>query len=242
MTLQELIINREEGFTKIKEYLDQYLPLYIREDQIDLKRDLIPSYLDIFENETPNAFFASVLSHLDILPDDLNYYLHFFNTLKILHGDIFNKSILDVACGNYPALVELIAKEIHEKNYNGRIDGIDPDLIINELPGLEDTTTLYKSMFTKETNIDSYDLLVGTFPCQSTESIIRKACREEKPMSIIPCGCIHPIDGKTFSCTMEYIHYIYRILDREKSSEFIFYPDIINSLREPIPILSLVRR
>lgn len=242
MTLQELIINREAGFVKLKEFMDQYLPLYSREDQIDLKRDLIPSYLDIFENEVPNAFFASILSHCDLLPDDFNDYLQFFNTLKELHGDVCNKHILDVACGNYPALVELIAKEIHNKKYSGSIDGIDPDLIIKELPGLSHVSTLYKKTFTNETNIDSYDLLIGTFPCQSTEAIIRKACREEKPMSIIPCGCIHPIDGKTFSCTMEYIHYIYRILDREKSSEFIFYPDVINSLREPVAILSLVRR
>ena len=51
--------------------------------------------------------------------------------------------------------------------------------------------TLKKEEFQSDTDIHSYDLVMGLLPCDATEAIISASCKAQKDFYIAMCGCVH---------------------------------------------------
>lgn len=242
LTNDKVIFSEENPFDKLQEYLEQYGDLYSFQEQLEISHNLFYVYDDMESmNRMPPYIYAEIMAHCGILPNRFNYYSNIFENIKQSHNDILDKNILDVGCGHYPAFVEMVAREIHEKEKNGRIDGIDPKLIITSINNLKNTT-LFKDQFTNNTNIDNYDLLTGIMPCEATEELIRKACTEEKELVLIPCGCHHPIFGKVINNSNNYVKFLNKMLKKYKSNAFSNELNYFMINGDEVPILNLIKK
>lgn len=240
--LENLFEDKDNPLNKLKAYLDEYRHLYNPEDRYFLEVEMFNVYNSMMLHDIlPPSIFASIMLHCGVLPDEFNYYAKIFENMKMHYKDLYNKSILDVGCGQYPAFVEMIAKEMRDKKSKGLIDGIDPRLIIKRLEESENTT-LYNTAFTTRTNVDKYDILMGVLPCEATEAIITKACNEEKEMLLVPCTCLHPINGRSFKDSFEYIHYLKDLTTKKKSDSFECALNSFTILEGEMAILNLVRK
>ncbi|MBR4671990.1 MAG: hypothetical protein IKO78_02165 [Bacilli bacterium] len=108
----------------------------------------------------------------------------FFEYLK--QNGHLDKNILEVSCGRYPALADMIDK-YQRRTGVGTIAAYDPCLVTTRLGNIK----LYRDFFNHDTDISAYTLLTGLYPCHTTLNIIRKANAEDKDFVIGLCGCIH---------------------------------------------------
>lgn len=240
--LENFLEDQENPLNKIKAYLDKYRFLYSSSDRHFLEAEMFDVYSSMMLHDVlPPSIFASIMLHCGVLPDKFNYYAKIFENMKMHYKDLYNKSILDIGCGQYPAFVEMIAKEMRDKKSKALIDGVDPRLIIKTLEEFENTK-LSNTAFTTRTNVDNYDILMGVLPCEATEAIITKACNEEKEMLLVPCTCLHPINGKHFRDSFEYIHYLKDLTAKKKSSSFECALNSFSVLDGDMAILNLVRK
>ena len=63
--------------------------------------------------ENPTAFFAEIYAHLGLLNNNNNnnnnnMYLCFLNFLEDYYPNLYEKNILEIACVNYPVLLEML--------------------------------------------------------------------------------------------------------------------------------------
>lgn len=240
--LEDFCFDEENPYTKMQSYLNQYGHLYSFNEQMILYNELFTIYDAMQSREVmPPALFAEAMAHCGVLPNKFNYYAKIFENIKQNYSDVYNKSILDIGCGNYPALVELIAREMHAKKAAGQIDGMDPKIIIQKFDDLKNSA-LYKTNFTTSTNVDKYDILMGVLPCEATEAIIRKSCSKEKEMVLVPCGCLHPIDGRTFFNVDDYIFFLRNMVKKYKSNAFECELNSFPILDGKMAILNLVKK
>lgn len=131
--------------------------------------------------------FLEIYNHSGCAKDEVNVHKYYFDFLINYFPDFKNSNILEVACGCYPSLAEMIAFYISGNQGLGNITVIDPLLVVKDLPNI----ILEKKEFTKNYSIGPYNLLIGQAPCEATVSIIERACAEKKDMSILLCGSTH---------------------------------------------------
>ena len=127
-----------------------------------------------------------IYSELDVFDEKENIYMIHLNKIKNIFD--INCNVLEVGGGMIPSFGNILAKE--QLNIgSGTITVYDPILCTTKPK--YGNLVLKKEAFTKETNINNYNLIVGIMPCDITEEIIRRASKERKNFYIQMCGCTH---------------------------------------------------
>ena len=165
---------------KFQEFLNKYSKLYDK-DEINFIKN---NFFDFVDVKNAPDILMQVYSYLGLLEDDL-YMEHL---KKIENNFDIGKNILEVGCGFLPAFANITArKQIRLKS--GTITAIDPFLVINKSE--YDNLILRKRKFKLDTNVKNFDLIVGIYPCEATEMIIKSACENKKGFYLAMCGCTH---------------------------------------------------
>jgi len=237
--LPRILINKTGVSGKELEMLNKFWKengqYYSKKDQIQLRNYLLPAY----DARTNVAFYLSIFSFLDLLPEKRDLYAWFLEYLKAYYPNFLEKNILEVSCGSTPALVKKIAYELKESGSIGSIMGIDPKISIPFI----DNAKLLKKNFTYNTDLSNVDTIIGIAPCEVTPVAIKRACIEQKELSLLLCGCTH-MDGNCFYPTYEaYLNHLFNIVKYHISKDFMY--DITYtpaSYDYEYPLLSLKRK
>ena len=143
-------------------------------------------YLDLLKEDDRHSIPCSntqLLSKYGILKEEFDIYLRVYNLLEskgFIKGDI-----LEVGCGVYPRLAEIITERHKEKDYSLTLYDVCDTINIGK--GIK----LVKNEFTKSTNIDRYDTLVGIHPCEASIDLTLRAIEENKNLILAFCSCNH---------------------------------------------------
>ena len=141
-----------------QDYYDQWEKSYIRN---------MSSSLSSHEKWTKDVL-REIYDQLEMIPDDKNMYITFMNLLENEFG-IEGKNIIEVGGGIIPRLAE----RIHLKQKTGSITVYDPRLG-SDLES-KDRFVLKREDFSKKTNVDGADIIIGLMPCKGAESLIASA-------------------------------------------------------------------
>ena len=124
-------------------------------------------------------------------------------------------NIIEIGCGNFPIVSYHLSKI---KTSKGTITAYDPRVITKPVENIK----LVKEEFSYNTDLKPYNLVVGYFACDVTETIIKRACDEEKDFIVGLCGCTHfPrsyfLDGN-IATKESWLDYLYNMAQKHKSS------------------------
>lgn len=161
--------------SKLHEFKYKYFDLYPPNLQEEIEDNL---FLGFTNNEdTINQIYC----YLNLIEDNINPYKAFINYLES-EFDLKNKNILEVGSGSIPVLAHYL-----EEKLDSKVSIQEPiTMIANYTKG-----DIYKEIFTKDTQVDNFDLIIGYNPCEATENIIRNAIKNKKDFSVATCGCCH---------------------------------------------------
>lgn len=143
-------------------------------------------YLDIINKDEQHSVPCNntqILSKYGILKEEYDIYLKVYNLLE--SKGFIKGEILEVGCGIYPRLAEIITKRHKEEDYSLTL--CDICSIIDIGKGFN----LVKDKFTKSTNINKYNTLVGVHPCEASIDLTLKAIEENKNLVLAFCSCNH---------------------------------------------------
>ena len=235
--------NIDADAKKLEEFWNKYGNLYHGNVKDYISTYLISEYIKSRLYDTmPYSILTSIYAHCGILLDNQNLFKCYLKYLENTFDKFYDKSIMEISCGHYPILVEMIAKNIYKNNKRGNVTGIDPEVIIESLSICNHEVELHKQEFSESTDIKSHDILIGLLPCEATFQIINKACNEEKEMSIVPCKCLHNNDDRYFVDYEEYLNYLVAIINKKKSANFEFEKFYFKKEYKCPPALSLIRK
>ncbi len=179
------VIDKEKYYLKKDEMLKF---IYSNQDKYDDRgiskfKYILSDYF--FDKKVCNipVELLQIFSKFGVISEGKDIYLEFFkllNELNFLEGNI-----CEVGSGEYPRLAEIMLPKI--KLNGGILTIYDPEILYTDFKGIK----IIKEKFTKDTNIESTDTLVGLLPCLASETIVEKAFLENKNLLIGFCGCDH---------------------------------------------------
>lgn len=143
-------------------------------------------YLDKLKENDENSIPCNntqILSKYSILKEEYDIYLKVYNLLE--SKGFIKGNVLEVGCGIYPRLAEIITQRHKEKDYSLTL--FDTCNIFNIGNGIN----IVRDKFTKSTNIDRYDTLVGIHPCEASIDLTLRAIEENKNLILAFCSCNH---------------------------------------------------
>lgn len=163
------------------EMLDKYLEMCSGYSE-ESKEHLIQS-LNRNDAETSiGTDYSQMLQYFRMIPNAENSYRMFFNFLLKKYD--LKTDILEVGCGVYPALSELI-DEYQQKEKRGTITAYDPILATPKCGNIH----LYKKAFDTSIDVSKYSLIIGLYSCEAALDIIKIANENDKDFSIVLCPC-----------------------------------------------------
>ncbi len=174
----------EEIKKKFDAYLHEYGSNYDKED-LDYIKEKFLGYME--GRDTQEGLLEQVKCAIGEMESD-SVYLNYFNFLKE-HFDL-SQDILEVACGCFPALSNLINLHQREVNMGGSIEAIDPLLVTTSYG----TIKLRKERFTLDTDLKRFSLVTAYYPCEATMDILKACGEQDKDYSVALCGCVHDED------------------------------------------------
>lgn len=188
-----------DAIIKVKRFITQYTEVlsFKQEKQLIVGLQVNSDY----------EFLKQVYSYLNIIHENENEYLAYFNYLK----ENFNlgSDIVEIGAGEFPVLAHYI-DTYQRKIGKGTITIYDPCTIVKKLGNI----IIKKEEFTKDCKLNKVDLLVGYHPCEATTAIIDYRNESKHvPFSLVKCPCNHMPDSEKD----KYIH----IPDPSKWSAFI---------------------
>lgn len=164
----------------LREYLNQYRDKY-SPGAIEY---ILHNFLAHEDLNGEADIMMQIYDCLGLLDKSENYYLGFAEMVGKKYG--LDCHFLEVGGGYFPAFSYHMDQLQTEANSSGTITVYDPKLIVTGLGNVR----LRHSMFTLETPISEFDVLVGIMPCDATKIMIKKATKEHKEFYIAMCGCI----------------------------------------------------
>ena len=211
-----------EEIEKLKEFKEKYKKLYPDYLQEEIDEKLLLGYTN--NNDTINQIY----NYLNIVDNNINAYYGFINILQKYFN--LKTKILEVGAGTIP----ILAKYIKDK-YNSDITLMEPSIIFEDLLDCE----IKKEKFTKETDIEKYDLIIGYNPCGATEDMIRSALNNNKDFCIALCGCCFLPENYTIRTKEELHKYLINLVNELKKDNYeiiIEYLEDNYSIEDPILI------
>lgn len=212
---KRLIKNFLENYSK---YYDYFELCYLKDLEMHSSYKEIPDIL------------RQILCELNLLKDEDNAYLEFANLIEKVHG--LNKNIIEVGGGVIPSLAKIVAL----KQKKGTITVYDPRLIEeNTLSNL----ILRKESFTIKTPTSNTDLFIGFMPQKATETIINKACLEQKDFMITLCGDGISDEEDYYEDNEEFLHAILHMAKNkiEQANLGTMELTYLPSLKELYPVI-----
>lgn len=166
--------------TSQKEKIINFLYKY-KADYPSQNLDFLLNALDTEITGQEPAIARQVLDATGLYNKDKNPYLNYLQIFEKYFS--YDQNIIDIGAGFYPAS----SMHLKEKQTKGTLTVYEPKLLTLERQDI----IFKKEHFTIHTNIKEADLLFGIMPCESTETIIKKANQEHKNLFIGLCGCNH---------------------------------------------------
>lgn len=170
----------------LQNYLNEYQEKYPK-DAIEFIKN---NFLNNYDTKCDPDILIQLYANFGIIPPEENYYLNFAKMIGDKYG--WNCQILEIGGGFFPAFSYHISQLQKVKQQGGSITVYDPLLVTTSLENI----ALHKEKFTEETDISSFDVLVGIMPCEATRLIIKKAIKDHKQFFIAMCGCTHYHDDE----------------------------------------------
>lgn len=165
--------------------LSHYLKMYQDEYPEEVVEHIKGHFLERMPISDTVDILKQIYALFGMLKPEENCYLGFSKMIGEKYG--WDYHVLEIGSGFYPIFSKYMDDSQKENKSSGTITTYDPLLIVNKLGSIK----LHKEEFKKETDISSYDLLVGIMPCDATSTIIRRAIKEHKEFFVAMCGCIH---------------------------------------------------
>ena len=176
------IIKVEKAMDKLNKYMSKYGQLYTDSCREYIEENFI-LYLD--EPTAPDVLMQ-IYATVGCGVKKGSFYNAHLTRIQNMYG--LDRNIAEVGGGLMPAFAQKVAT-IQHKTKKGTITVYDPDLIITK-PNFKNLI-LQKEEFHKDTDVHSYDLVMGLLPCGATEAIISASCKAQKEFYIAMCGCTH---------------------------------------------------
>ena len=173
-------MNKDEIMNRrIKEYLEKNMGYYDLFEQRYLK-GLDMNYIRKYKHDMPDIF-RQILEEIGYFDDcpELSGYKAFIDLLDNEFG--LERNITEIAGGAIPTL----AHKISLRQKKGTITVYDP-----RLTTYYDETErfiLKREKFTRNTNVEGTDMLIGFMPCEATQAIIENATANNKDFMIALC-------------------------------------------------------
>lgn len=210
----------------LKKYEDKYTPKAIE--------FLRKNFMAIREKNEHIDIVSQIQVALNIMDPKGDIYNKYFNFLKSRYN--LGQNILEVACGNFPALSKYI--DDYQKNLkSGTITAYDPKLIMTEYGNIK----LYDKLFDEKTNIKDYSLITAMYPCEATTKIIKAANTNDIDFSILTCGCTHFSNEQLLFSTHtieRWQEYIYDVALESLPEDRTITIEFLNDKRIGTPIIS----
>lgn len=168
-------------------------------------RNLIIMYGDQISDDMKNFILDAAIKERDELATfdilmqaydeigalaDNNIYEEFTHLLEANFG--IDQDITEIGGGLFSRLGHRIA----EKQTAGKVVVYDPKLVLksHNLNNLH----LKKECFGYDTDLEDSRMLIGISPCEATQAIIDKACKENLDFQISLCSCCIPRDIREY--------------------------------------------
>lgn len=184
--------------SKIEAFFRKYPDLFK-----DYEKKYILNYLNSFnKRELVPDLVREVYDELGIIPDDSNIYIAFIDFISRQYR-LKDKNIIEVGGGVLPRLGKRIAANLD----NGRIVVYDPRLSRYEIG--TDKLKLVREKFTKDTDVENADLMIGLMPCEAANVIVDSATKNRIDFVLALCeGGPHGDEFDFFEDETEWLAYI----------------------------------
>lgn len=106
-----------------------------------------------------------------------------------------SKKVLEIGGGNG------VLSYLMKRHFKWDMTIIDPESTAKEF-GID----VIKEFFLINTDVQSYDLLIGKFICPVVDEAVLSAVTNEKPFAVLMCQCIH--EGKDYDSYDDCIKYL----------------------------------
>ncbi len=224
----------------VAEYLRKYKSGYSKEAQYYIRDHF---FHPESARKTPDLMMQ-IYAECDMLPEEENWYLGFSKMIGERYG--WDYRVLEVGGGFFPAFAKYMDEGQRAHGARGTITTYDPRLVTTKLGGI----TLKKEEFTRATNIESYDILVGIMPCQLTRLIIDKATEAHKEFFIAMCGCTHftkqelqeRYQGMRNPFYSEWVDEVYDYAYEKAHDEFLVRLEDCSQYSFPYPVVSTKKK
>lgn len=149
------------------------------------KWDYIERHFSIFIDD---EFAPHELKELyDEMGLDLKYGNYYETHLQKLKDNFdISQNILEVGGGHIPSFAKKVAKEQLTIG-KGTITVYDPLLV--QMRSNIKNMHLHRTSFNSRTRIKEFDLIVGIYPCEATETMLESACINRKDFYLAICDC-----------------------------------------------------
>ena len=127
------------------------------------------------------ATLAQLFSRFGVFKEGADPYLELYKLLE--NYSFLEGNVCEIAAGRYPRLAELTAPQIKERG--GSLTVYEPNIIFSEM----DNMTIVQDEFTKKTDINQFDTLYASWPCEVTAPIVEKAFENDKNLMLAFCSC-----------------------------------------------------
>ena len=165
-------------FENIKKYDGRFngyklLPIYYEDNSYEDFQNKVIEFIN--KQVMDSDEYSNALSYFGIYPDEYDKNLILANQIVDIYGDeLKERPIVEVACGNFPALSTKIA-QMYPEVKNIRV--YDTDLVVNkkedskEIPQLE-RMNIVRNSFDSSVEIPKNSLIISRHPCISLPGII----------------------------------------------------------------------
>lgn len=187
---------------KLNEFLLLYGKLYPDDAKIYI--------YNMFESNIINGNYIDITDQiaalLELYSEDENPYKQMLEIIKENYD--IGTDIIEVSCGFIPILAKYLSEE-QQRLGRGSITTYDPMTIDINIPGVR----INRHIFDRKTDLSHCKLIIGRWPCEATELIIKRANAWDIDFLIVLCG--HSHDGSTKDINKWY-NDIYELANRTK--------------------------
>lgn len=213
---------------RIKEFIELNQDKFIEGDA-----DLFLSCSKGFPNNDYSEL-VQIATYLGLIP---RHYDIFYQYQRFLQKNYFiNKNMLEVSAGVIPMLSYYI-DVIQGIRKKGSITAIDPTIIDQKIGNI----STIRSIFTVDTDLSSYDAIIGLRACEAIEPIVLNCNQNSREFCIALCGCLDDCSIE-FENIQEKIDYIYEMVYYTVPDNFeIFTNDFFHG-RNTYPVIGTKKK
>lgn len=176
-----IVKDQDQINQKIDEFIEKYEQAFSFSDKRIL-RDYLES--DPIASFFVNPFYAQIYETMGIVKPACSTYYQLTHMIEKYFG--LKRDIVEIGGGLFPILADYLRVKQLQIGI-GTVTVYDPGIWMQ----YPTSAKLVKERFTLETVIPEHSLLVGMYPCEATELIVKRAIKENLDFCIALCGCNH---------------------------------------------------